>query len=167
MNPQASSLLAAFSREARQVVAIINPETQRAVYTDTSFAELKLRHTDLELETGTRAVEIVEDLHITLPQEISRELYMQALNAHAPRERIGTTFLARPLVCGSIGTFYTCLSNRYFRMQQRITMPLREAWRVFDLAIQNAEEVHTEDEPLQDEGSAQPAGASDKQRAAA
>lgn len=167
MNTRASSLLAAFSREAGQVVAIINPETQRAVYTDASFAELKRRHPDLELETGPRAVEIVEDLHITAPEEISYEQYMQALNANRPRERIGTTFLARPLVCGSVGTYYTCLSNRYFRMQQRISMSLQEAWHTFDRAILAAEEVHTEDEPLQGGEPAQPAVAPNEQRAAA
>lgn len=145
MNPPIGGLLAAFSRTAGQVIAAINPETQRAIYTDTSFAELKRQHPDLELESAQRAVEIVETLHITAPEEVSAGQYEQALSEQRPRERIGTTFLARPLVCGSVGTFYTCLSNRYYRMQQRITMPLAEAWRTFDSAIQAAEEVHTGD----------------------
>lgn len=167
MNQPVGGLLAAFSRTAGQVIAAINPETQRAIYTDTSFAELKRQHPDLELESAHRAVEIVEALHITAPEEISAEQYEQALSEQRPRERIGTTFLARPLVCGSVGTFYTCLSNRYYRMQQRITMPLDEAWRTFDKAIQAAEEVHTEDNVMEPASEPTAPQAFDDQRAAA
>lgn len=167
MNPQVGGLMAAFSREVGQVVAVINPETQRAIYSDVTVAELKRRHPDLELETGPRAVEIVEELHITAPEEISHEQYEQALNAHRPRERVGTTFLARPLICGSVGTYYTCLASRYFRMQQRISTPLEEAWRAFDRATQAAEDVYTEEEPMQGDASSTLAAEGIEQRTAA
>lgn len=83
---------------------------------------------------ATLALEAIEARYLTGPEEITPAQYHEALEAHAPWQRIGMTFLARPLVCGSVGTYYTCVGHRYFRMQQRITTTLEQAWQVFDRA---------------------------------
>lgn len=93
-------LLAAYSRSARRVIAIINTETQRTIYSDIGLTELKGQYPDLELECAPRAVEIVEDLYVTDVLEVSVEEYEAALEAASPLERAGTTFLARQLICG-------------------------------------------------------------------
>ncbi len=85
-------------------------------------------------QESTLAVEAIETRYLTGPEEITAAQYHEALEAHPPWQRIGMTFLARPLVCGSVGTYYTCTGHRYFRMRQRITMTLEQAWQIFDRA---------------------------------